>query len=46
MDRVAAKIAKEVLVLFQYGDLHALAGQQIAQHNSGGSAAYDTTSGF
>ena len=39
MHRVAAKIAQEVLVLFQHRDIDAGAGQQEAQHHPGRAAA-------
>ncbi len=45
MHRVAAEIAQEVSVLFQHGNVHAGAGQKIAQHHAGGPAARDYACG-
>ncbi len=42
MHGVAAKVAEEVLVLFQYGDFHASARQQVAEHDAGRPSAYYT----
>ena len=41
MHRVAAKIAQEILVLFQHRHVHAGAGQKKAQHHAGRAAARD-----
>jgi len=42
VDRVAAEIAKKILMLFQHRHLDAGAGQQEAEHHSGRPAADDT----
>src|SRR5271166_2299684 len=44
MHGVAAKVAIEVLVLFEDGDVHTGAGQQITEHHTGGSSS-DNTAG-
>jgi hypothetical protein len=44
MYRVAAKIAEEVLVLFEHCNLHAPARQKISEHHACGSAAYHAAS--
>jgi hypothetical protein len=41
MDRVAAKIAKEIPVLLEDDNRHAGTRQQPAQHHAGGTAARD-----
>jgi len=41
MDRVAAKIAKEIPVLLEDDDRHAGTRQKPAQHHAGGTAARD-----
>jgi hypothetical protein len=43
---VAAKVAEEVLVLFEYGDLNTLAREEIREHHARGSAAHDTATCF
>src|SRR5215470_11294470 len=45
MDGVAAKIAKEVSVLFEHDNFNAGAGEQQPEHYSSGPAADDTTGG-
>ena len=40
---VAAKIAKEVGVLFEHDGIDAGAPEQVAEHHAGGSAADDAT---
>src|SRR5436305_1236320 len=45
MDRVAAEIAQEIGVLFQYDDVDTGACQQIAADHAGGSTACDDTAG-
>src|SRR5262249_22862079 len=39
MNGITAEIAKEVLVLLDYGDPHTLARQKVSEHDSGGTAA-------
>ena len=46
MDGVAAEVAKEVLVLLQHCNLHASAGQKVAQHHACRPPAHNTTSSF
>jgi hypothetical protein len=46
MDGVAAKVAEEVIVLFQHCDRDPGARQQVTQHDAGGSAADNATGGF
>src|SRR5215469_16705529 len=38
MDGVAAEVAEEVLVLFNNGDLDAMAGEKIGEHDAGGAS--------
>jgi hypothetical protein len=45
MNRVAAKIAIEIRVLFQHDDLDAGAGEKKAGHHSGRAAADDDAAG-
>src|SRR5580692_4731908 len=46
MHRVAAKIAKEVVVLLEHRDGDARTRQQITQHHSSGPTADNATGGF
>src|SRR4030081_1098866 len=46
MHGVAAEVTQEVGVLFHHGDVDAAAGEQQAQHDSGGTAAGDDTGGL
>jgi hypothetical protein len=41
MDRVAAEVAQEVVVLLQHRHAHASARQQVAEHQAGRAAAGD-----
>src|SRR5262249_53750317 len=43
VDGVAAEVPEEVAVLFEDEDIHAGAGEQIAEHHPGGPSAHDTT---
>jgi len=43
MNSVAAEIAQEIGVFFQYEDLHARACEKKGKHHSGRAAAYDDT---
>ena len=45
MDRVAAKIAKEIRVLLQHDDIDSGAGQEKRRHHAGGPAADDAAAG-
>ena len=46
VDRIAAKIAQEILVLFDNDHIDTLPGEQIAQHDAGRPAASDTAFRF
>ena len=46
MDRVAAKIAQEVGVLFEHKDVDPRAGEQKPQHHAGGATAGDAAARF
>ena len=43
MNRVAAKIAEEVLMFFENGNPDTAARQKIAEHHAGGTTAHDAT---
>jgi hypothetical protein len=45
VDRVAAKVAQEVVVLFQDDDLNPRTRQQVAQHQPGRAATGNAASG-
>src|SRR5208337_2272978 len=45
MDRVTAKIAKEIRVLFEQDDIHAGARQKKSRHHARGPAARDAAAG-
>ena len=45
MDGVAAEVAEEVCVLFEDGDVDALAGEEEAEHDAGGASADDAAGG-
>ena len=46
VDGVAAEVAEEVLVLFEDGDVDALAGEEEAEHHAGGTSANDAARGL
>ncbi len=46
MHGIAAKIAKEIRVLFQHHDIDAGASEQITEHHAGGPAADDAATYF
>lgn len=46
MDGVAAKVAEEVDVLFEHGDMDARSRKQEAEHDSRGAAADDAACGL
>jgi hypothetical protein len=46
MHGVAAEIAIEVRVLFEHGDVHAIARKQVAKHHSGWASADDAAGGI
>src|SRR6266513_1759496 len=43
MHSVHTEVAEEILMLFQHRNRHTLARQKIAQHDAGGTAAYNAT---
>jgi hypothetical protein len=45
MNRVAPKVAVEILVLFEHHDVDALAREEESEHNAGRSSAYDADCG-
>ena len=46
MDGVAAEVAEEVVVLFEDGDVDAVAGEEEAEHHAGRAATYDAATGL
>ncbi len=46
VNRVAAKVAKEVGVLFENEHTEARAGEEKAEHHAGGAASGDAAAGF
>jgi hypothetical protein len=46
MKRVAAKVAQEILVLFQDDDIDAITGEKKAGHHACRSAAHDAAARF
>ena len=46
VDGVAAEVAEEILVLFEDGDVVAVAGEEVAKHHAGGATAYDAATGL
>ena len=41
MNGVTAEVAEEIFVFLEDGDLMSIAGEEIAEHHSGGTPAYD-----
>jgi len=46
MDGVAAEVSEEVFVLFEHGDVVAVAGEEIGEHHASGASAYDAAGGL
>ena len=46
MDGVAAEVAEEIFVLFEDGDVDALAGEEERKHHACGASADDATGGL
>ena len=46
MDGVAAKVAEEILVLLEDGDVVAVASEEVAKHHAGRASTYDAAAGL
>ena len=46
MDGVAAEVTEEILVLFEDGDVDALAGEEEGEHHAGWASADDAAGGL